>query len=366
MERGFIDPWAAKHDHQKVDLVFIVDCTGSMGSYIKQTQKNIRNIAEQISKTAFNVRLSLVEYRDHPPQDRSFVTRVHDFTHSVDEMKSWVDGMSASGGGDGPESVADALEKATELNYRKDATKMCILIADAPPHGLDQQGDGFPSGCPEGFDPLVSCRKMAEKGITLYFVGCEPSVLPYKDFYTGLAFITGGQYVPLQNPDALSKVVINGALEEVSLEKLMGYVDDFIQLEVIQKRQKARKEERKSVNVDDLAAELHNRLKITKTQCHQLQLDENTLEGASNMAKKVSAKQNIDEARMLLKNQMSRQWDYPRTSRTPSFTTAQYQFVSKDQSERLVRKGLARSKTPVTHDEEKDAIIVSDTVPDEV
>ena len=99
-----------------------------MGSYIKQTQKNIRNIAEQISKTAFNVRLSLVEYRDHPPQDRSFVTRVHDFTHSVDEMKSWVDGMSASGGGDGPESVADALEKATKLNYRKDATKMCILI----------------------------------------------------------------------------------------------------------------------------------------------------------------------------------------------------------------------------------------------
>ena len=47
---------------------------------------------------------------------------------------------------------------------------------------------------------------MAEKGITLYFVGCEPSVLPYKDFYTGLAFITGGQYVPLQNPEALSKV----------------------------------------------------------------------------------------------------------------------------------------------------------------
>ena len=53
---------------------------------------------------------------------------------------------------------------------------------------------------------LFPAGKMAEKGITLYFVGCEPSVLPYKDFYTGLAFITGGQYVPLQNPEALSKV----------------------------------------------------------------------------------------------------------------------------------------------------------------
>ena len=47
---------------------------------------------------------------------------------------------------------------------------------------------------------------MAEKGITLYFVGCEPSVLKYKDFYSGLALKTGGQYVPLQNPQALSKV----------------------------------------------------------------------------------------------------------------------------------------------------------------
>ena len=146
----------------------------------------------------------------------------------------------------------------------------------------------------------------------------------------------------------------------------MGYVDDFIQLEVVQKRQRARKDERKSVNVDDLAAELHKRLKITNTKCQQLQLNENTLEGASNMAKNVSAKQNIAEARMLLGSQMTRQWDYSRTSKAPSFTTAQHQFVSKDQSERLIRRGLARIKIPVTHDEKKGVVIESETVPDAV
>ena len=123
-----MDRWAARHDHQKVDLAFIVDCTGSMGSYIKNTQRQVRNIAETISRTAFNTRLALIEYRDHPPQDRSFITRVHEFTSSLEEMKRWVDGMSASGGGDGPESVADGLEAATKLSYRADATKMCILI----------------------------------------------------------------------------------------------------------------------------------------------------------------------------------------------------------------------------------------------
>lgn len=131
MEWKYKDPWAARHDPQKVDLAFVVDCTGSMGPYIKQTQKNIHNIADQISRTAFNVKMALIEYRDHPPQDKSFITRVNDFTHSVDEMKTWVDGMKASGGGDGPEAVADALEAALQLTYRVDSTKMCVLIGKA-------------------------------------------------------------------------------------------------------------------------------------------------------------------------------------------------------------------------------------------
>ena len=127
---AFDDRWGARHDQQKVDLVFIVDCTASMGPYIKQAQENIQTIAETVSRTAFSVRLALVEYRDHPPQDKTFVTRVHDFTFSVGEMKTWVDDMSASGGGDIPESVACALQRAASLSYRETATKMCVLIGN--------------------------------------------------------------------------------------------------------------------------------------------------------------------------------------------------------------------------------------------
>ena len=45
-----------------------------------------------------DVRLALVEYRDHPPQDISFVTRVHDFTSSVSQMRNWLGECGASGG----------------------------------------------------------------------------------------------------------------------------------------------------------------------------------------------------------------------------------------------------------------------------
>ena len=46
-----------------------MDCTGSMGSYIKSAADNIRVIIEEIvSKETVTIRLALIEYRDHPPQ----------------------------------------------------------------------------------------------------------------------------------------------------------------------------------------------------------------------------------------------------------------------------------------------------------
>ena len=110
--------------------------------------QNIRTIVEEIvAAEKADVHLALVEYRDHPPQDSSFVTRVHDFTASVKTMKGWLDACSASGGGDGPEAVADALHQVLKLSWRDEAAKICVFISDAPPHGLSSHsGDGFPNG----------------------------------------------------------------------------------------------------------------------------------------------------------------------------------------------------------------------------
>ena len=102
---------------------------------------------EIVAAEKADVRLALVEYRDHPPQDSTFVTRVNDFTPSVKKMKTWLNACSASGGGDGPEAVADALHQVLKLSWRDEAAKICVFISDAPPHGLSSHsGDGFPNG----------------------------------------------------------------------------------------------------------------------------------------------------------------------------------------------------------------------------
>ena len=126
-----VKPELAKHDASILDLAFVMDCTGSMSSHIETARNEIRQIVEDIvALEKSDIRLALVEYRDHPPQDDTFVTRVHDFTDSVKEMKSWLDACNAEGGGDLPEAVADALQDALKLSWRDKSTKICVLISD--------------------------------------------------------------------------------------------------------------------------------------------------------------------------------------------------------------------------------------------
>jgi len=58
----------------ELDLVFAFDCTASMGAHLQQAQANVRTIAREIAAAErASVRMALVAYRDHPPEDRSFV-----------------------------------------------------------------------------------------------------------------------------------------------------------------------------------------------------------------------------------------------------------------------------------------------------
>merc|ERR1719463_920547 len=219
--------------YPELDLCFLCDATGSMGSYIRAAQQHICDIVTKVAVSeCADVRFALVSYRDHPPQDSTYVTRVFPFTAAVEEMQEYVGTMSAQGGGDGPEAVTAALDDALRLPWRPNATKIAVLIADAPPHGLEPTGDGFPNGDPEGRDPLEIARRMAGDGITVYAVGCEPALGGFRfarDFMCSLAEITGGQAVALSSAERLADVIINGSAEEISLTRLTREVEEEVE-----------------------------------------------------------------------------------------------------------------------------------------
>lgn len=194
-------------------------------------------------------------YRDHPEQDPTFITRVSPFTGSVGKMREYVGKMEARGGGDGPEAVADGMYEASVLQYRKEATKICILIADAPPHGIEPSGDGLPTGW-DTHDPLVVARNMAKQGIVLYTVACEPSVSRQyqfcRDFLISVAELTEGQAIALSDAKLLADVILGGAQEEMGLAALQRDMDLRIHRAIESNTQARMRGDRYETDVDTL------------------------------------------------------------------------------------------------------------------
>jgi hypothetical protein len=95
------------------------------------------------------LRVGLVAFRDHPPQDHTFVTRNFGFTSDIAVMRQNLRRLVAKGGGDGPEAQTAALSDALNMDWRNGAIKIVILITDAPPHGIGEDKDGFPQGSPD-------------------------------------------------------------------------------------------------------------------------------------------------------------------------------------------------------------------------
>jgi hypothetical protein len=166
---------------KNVDIVFVVDNTGSMGSYITKAKETISQIINKFSSKDISkdFKFGFVGYRDHPPQDSSYVTIVQNLTDKS-TIERYISSVSASGGGDGPEAVLDGIHDAAhKISWRTDSCKFVIHIADAPPHGklYVTSGDGFPEGCPCGYkiENIASAFKDKNIRYKLMKIGSYPN-----------------------------------------------------------------------------------------------------------------------------------------------------------------------------------------------
>jgi len=263
-------------ENNVLDLVFLMDCTGSMGAYIDAAKQSIRAIISRIIQQAdADVRLGLVAYRDHPPQDKTYVTQIFEFTREIAVMQSNLDTLSAAGGGDGPEAVTAALFAVESFPFREEAAKICILIADAPPHGIGESGDGFPNGDPDGHDPLALARSMAKRGIVIYSVGCEPALGQYKNaraFMVSLAEITEGQAIALSSASLLAEVILGGSIEELGLKKISAQYEQEM-AKIAEEYRSAGRDMEDEKNISEITRRLQTRIHVDKVQSATMKCD---------------------------------------------------------------------------------------------
>jgi len=133
----------------KIQVVFALDVTGSMGGLISAAKEKIWSIATSLAQAENSPEISMgiVAYRD---RGDAFVTQVIDLNTDIDQIYGQLMKLSAGGGGDTPESVNQALYDAIntiQWDNKQSTMKTVFLVGDCPPH-MDYSDDvKYPESC---------------------------------------------------------------------------------------------------------------------------------------------------------------------------------------------------------------------------
>ena len=121
-----------------LDIVFVVDTTGSMKREIKDVQVSLLGIVRVLERLAPSLNVGFVAYRD---TTEAYVTRTFPLAPmtggNMKRIQVFVERLRASGGGDVPEAVDDALSVAKNMPWRSSALGWIIVVGDAPAHYRD-------------------------------------------------------------------------------------------------------------------------------------------------------------------------------------------------------------------------------------
>ena len=165
-------------DITDIDIVFLIDTTGSMNPYIKGIKRFIRKLLFDANKTISQFKIEsisvlkfgLVAYRDHDQENESYVSKVLcNLTDNKKEFRESLYSLDAKGGEDECEAVLDGLDEVVNnIKWRNDSMKFLYHFCGSPPHGKDincDAEDNYPDGCPCGKQYRDIIQQLRGKGI---------------------------------------------------------------------------------------------------------------------------------------------------------------------------------------------------------
>lgn len=118
-----------------LDLMFVVDVTGSMSDELRYLQSEMRDVIQRVNaeRPGLTVRTSFNFYCD--PND-SFLVASGPFEADLSDALEQLDSAPRCGGGDFPEAVDEGLEDGVmDHQWSTSATsRMLFIVLDAPPH----------------------------------------------------------------------------------------------------------------------------------------------------------------------------------------------------------------------------------------
>jgi hypothetical protein len=206
-----------------LDLTIVMDTTESMGASIRSIKDASTLMVEDLRRRTGQLRIGLVSFKDIEADGKGKIKEAiknvplsFDVNGSIDGVQAW----SASGGGDTPEDLLEALNIALNMDWRKSTNlgqpvaKAIMVITDAPPKINAEGNDG--SGNKNTIASITALAR--QKGVFIYpvVVGNDETLKPAA---ARLARETGARTLTLGNPAQTAQVIlqaIDGALDRSS------------------------------------------------------------------------------------------------------------------------------------------------------
>jgi Mg-chelatase subunit ChlD len=168
-----------------MEMVFVLDTTGSMGGLLTGAMERIWGIVNEVMQntSVSSVKVGLVAYRDRGDQ---YVTQVLPLTEDLDKVYSTLMSYEAAGGGDEPENVrralADGVARAGWSQPSPRNAQVLFLVGDAPPHDYADEPD-----------TLTTADRAVKQGIIVNTIQCGSSATT-KQVWEAIARRGQGQY----------------------------------------------------------------------------------------------------------------------------------------------------------------------------
>jgi Mg-chelatase subunit ChlD len=214
---GNIQTETVTDNKKTLEMVFVLDTTGSMGGLIEGAKTKIWSIVNDVMqrKDRPNVKIGLVAYRDNGD---AYVTQVTPLTDDLDKIYSTLMDFKAQGGGDTPENVrralAEGVDKTGWAKANQNTAQIIFLVGDAPPQNYEQEPDVLVTTakavsknmivntiqCGNATDTKQIWQTIAQRGEGKYFAiaqdgGVQAISTPYDSRLAELAAKIGGTYL---------------------------------------------------------------------------------------------------------------------------------------------------------------------------
>jgi hypothetical protein len=199
-----VNPNYVPNNQVELDIVFVIDSTGSMHDEIRTVREELVGIMDKINsgQPRPDVRVGVVTYRDYPNQEQEYLTQVKGLTSNMNSVERFIKGIEAYGGGDYEEAAEAGLDKAiNDMKWRKSAHRIIILVGDAPARDYPYQHYEDYGNEPHQYYKRYNWRDAIEdaqdKNIRIYTASGSGMDREGIDQWKTIARKTGGSYIEL-------------------------------------------------------------------------------------------------------------------------------------------------------------------------